>query len=233
VTAEVSALNEGWLRRLIPQPWEPLLRDCDAVERVEAFLDGELAAGRAWQPDASRIFRALSLTSPEEVRAVATAQDPYPGLGVPTGLAFSVPAGERLPQSLRNIFREYQDDLGLPQPAGGDLTWWARSGVLLLNVALTCEPGKAGSHARCGWHEVTGHLLRRLADDRAGIVFLAWGKPALKVVSKLPLEDHQVIESVHPSPLSARRGWFGSRPFSRCNEALAEMGEGPINWQLP
>lgn len=221
------------LRSLVPEPWRPYLDDRGALERVGGFLDRERAEGRLFQPEAGRIFRALELTPPDRVRAIATAQDPYPGAGVPTGLAFSVPADAPLPASLRNIFREYQDDLGLPAPADGDLSNWARQGVLLLNASLTCEPGRAGSHARCGWQALTGALLERLAAERRGLVFLCWGRPAVALTKGLPLSGHRVITSPHPSPLSAYRGWFGSRPFSRCNAALVEMGEAPIDWRLP
>lgn len=219
------------LLALAPEPWRPYLDD-RALRAAGDFLTRERAQGRAFQPDEQSIFRALELTPPDRVRAIITAQDPYPGAGVPTGLAFSVPAGAPLPASLRNIFREYQDDLGLPAPASGDLSAWARNGVLLLNASLTCEVGRAGSHAR-GWQAMTGALLARLAVEQRGLAFVCWGRHARALIAGLTLDNHRVIESPHPSPLSSYRGWFGSRPFSRCNAALVEMGRSPIDWALP
>jgi uracil-DNA glycosylase len=220
------------LRDRVPDAWQPLLADCEALAEVTRFLEREQEDGRAFQPGLDRVFRALELVAPDDVRAVATAQDPYPGVGVPTGVAFSVPETEPLPASLKNIFRELQADLGLPRPSTGDLTPWAQQ-ILMLNAALTCEPGKAGSHARSGWHDVTRHLLSRLVERRGDLVFLCWGRPALRLVQSLDVPARQIVESAHPSPLSAHRGWFGSRPFTRCNTRLQQFGQHPIDWRLP
>lgn len=220
------------LRERMPEPWQDLLSDPTALDRVQAFLEQEMDHGRFFQPGPERIFRALEMTAPEQVKVVITAQDPYPGEGIPTGLAFSVADGVALPQSLRNIYREYAEDLGHPIPDHGDLSAWARQGVLLLNAALTCQVGQAGSHSRCGWHEVTSQLLSGLREQNPDVVFLCWGRPALTLAQRLDIPDSQLLSSAHPSPLSARRGFFGSRPFSSVNRKLSDLGSGSIDWRL-
>lgn len=220
------------LRERMPAPWRRMLTDPSSLDRVEAFLAQEAAQGHCVQPGSERIFRALELVEPEQVKVVITAQDPYPGAGVPTGLAFSVADDAALPQSLRNIYREYSEDLGYPIPRHGDLSPWARQGVLLLNAALTCRVGQAGSHSRCGWHEVTSQLLSGLYEQNPGLVFLCWGRPALRLAERLDIPGSQLLASAHPSPLSARRGFFGSRPFSSANRMLAGMGAESIDWRL-
>jgi uracil-DNA glycosylase len=214
----------------VPEPWRPYV-DLAALRGVEGFLSGEVAAGRRIQPLKAQVFRALDLVAPDDVRVVLCGQDPYPGLGVPMGLAFSVPPDAPVPGSLKNLFTELHEDLGLPAPATGDLTPWASHGMLLLNASLTVRPGEPGSHGKAGWPAVTFELLRRLASERDGIVFLALGRAAQGVVAKLPLDGHRVVEAAHPSPLSVR-AFRGSRIFSRTDAALAELGRPPFDWHL-
>jgi uracil-DNA glycosylase len=214
----------------VPEPWRPYV-DLAALRGVEGFLSGEVAAGRRIQPLKAQVFRALDLVAPDDVRVVLCGQDPYPGLGVPMGLAFSVPPDAPVPGSLKNLFTELHEDLDLPAPATGDLTPWASHGMLLLNASLTVRPGEPGSHGKAGWPAVTFELLRRLASERDGIVFLALGRAAQGVVAKLPLDGHRVVEAAHPSPLSVR-AFRGSRIFSRTDAALAELGRPPFDWRL-
>jgi uracil-DNA glycosylase len=214
----------------VPAPWRPYA-DLEALRGVEDFLSGEVAAGRRIQPLKAQVFRALDLVAPDDVRVVLCGQDPYPGPGVPMGLAFSVPPEAPVPGSLKNLFTELHDDLGLPAPPTGDLSPWAAHGMLLLNASLTVRPGEPGSHGKAGWPAVTFELLRRLASERQGIVFLALGRAAQGVVAKLPLDGHRVVEAAHPSPLSVR-AFRGSRIFSRTDAALAELGRSPFDWRL-
>lgn len=221
------------LLELLPSTWQPLLgvEGESALAQVGKFLDAEEQAERSFQPQAERLFRALTLTPPLAVRCVLTGQDPYPTPNVPTGLSFDVGPTAPLSGSLRNIFREFVEDTLLPRPSSGDLTPWTEH-CLLLNAALSCQPGVAGSHDKCGWHGVTQALLTGLTAINPDIVFLCWGARALSMVQKLPPVG-RVIASAHPSPLSAHRGFFGSRPFTRTNKTLIEFGREPINWQLP
>lgn len=177
-------------------------------------------------PEADR-FRALSLTPPDRTRVVILGQDPYPTPGHANGLAFSVAPGVALPKSLRNIYRELDDDIG-SVPTDGDLTPWAEQGVLLLNTALSVPSGQASGHATLGWGKLTEQVLARLSDRPRA--FILWGKHAQGFRPCIPGEGHLFIESPHPSPLSAHRGFFGTRPFSRVNNWLAAKGERPIRW---
>ncbi len=172
-----------------------------------------------------QVFRA----DPKSVRAVIVGQDPYPNPGDAIGLAFAVPAGQKRPQSLKNVFQELSDDLGIPVSPEANLLTWADRGVLLLNTSLTTLPHQPGAHSKLGWHEFTLAALEQLASKQP-LVVLAWGNHAKLVVKNLP--EAKVIESAHPSPLSASRGFFGSRPFSRANQALIELGLEPIDWSL-
>ena len=181
-------------------------------------------------PPADQRFAALERIGPDRVRVIILGQDPYPTPGHANGLAFSVSAGTPLPRSLTNIFRELAEDVG-GAPPDGDLSGWADQGVLLLNTALSTPPGQAGGHARLGWHRLTEQVLGRLSDrPRAAIL---WGNHARRYAAHLGGGPHLIVESAHPSPLSARRGFFGSRPFSRVNEWLAARGEAPIDWARP
>lgn len=225
MTAAVNQIVEaGWARAL-----EPVT---DQVTAAGRFLRAEIAAGRRYLPAGPNILRAF--TQPfDQVRVLIVGQDPYPTPGHAVGLSFSVEPGVRpLPRSLANIFREYSDDLGLPTPSSGDLSPWAGRGVLLLNRVLTVEPGRPGSHRGKGWEEVTEQAIRALvARDGEPLVAILWGRDARTL--RPMLGDVPCIESAHPSPMSADRGFFGSRPFSRTNRALEELGGDPIDWTLP
>lgn len=184
----------------------------------------------AFPPPALR-FRALNLLAPEQVRVVIVGQDPYHGAGEANGLAFAVSDGCKMPPSLRHIFQELADDLQCPPPMSTELLGWAQQGVLLLNTALSVSPDQPGSHAKLGWQKVTDALIRALGKAEKPRAFVLWGKHA---EAKLPLIDvsagHFVLTSPHPSPFSARKGFFGSKPFSRVNAWLACQGEMPIAW---
>lgn len=215
----------GWGRLPVFAPGGP-------AARAAAAADAERAAGHVVAPSPERFLAALALTPPETVRVVILGQDPYPTPGHANGLAFSYVGPPPLPRSLGNIYRERQDDLGMAPSSSGDLTEWARQGVLLLNTALTVREGasKAGSHLALGWGAVTDAIVAHVSESRPHVVFLLWGAPAQ---ARRPLIDesrHLVIASAHPSPLSARRGFFGSKPFSRANEWLAAKGESPVTW---
>lgn len=187
-----------------------------------------LAAAPGWQPEAGRIFRALELTPRDSVRAVILGQDPYPTPGRAQGLAFAFPPGQPPRDSLRNILAELQADTGIAR-GDGDLSGWARQGVLLLNTALTVPLGGANGHKGWGWEALTAQVLQATAADGPR-AFLLWGAPAQKLCAALPRNGHLFVESPHPSPLSAYRGFFGSRPFSRVNDWLASRGEPPVDW---
>lgn len=223
----------------IPQSWRPALEPVLArpeMRRLDEWLEAEEAAGRTVYPSRGSRLRAFELTPLGAVRVVILGQDPYHGPGQAMGLAFSVPPATRPPPSLANIFKELEADLGLPRPAHGDLSAWARQGVLLLNTCLTVEAGRAGSHARCGWDAVTTAALTAVAERAEPTVFVLWGGHAQARAAAIPaLKEggpHLVIGSPHPSPLSAHRGFFGSRPFSRANVFLEATGRGAIDWQL-
>lgn len=217
----------------LPQTWRE--RAALAPGVLEALLTRTAAArltAPVYPPEGS-LFRALELTPPERVRAVILGQDPYHGPGQAMGLAFSVPAGVPLPPSLRNIFRELEDDTGVQPPRSGDLTAWAERGVLLLNPVLTVEGGKANSHADWGWQAVTDAILAALSALPQPIACVLWGAHAQK---KAPLlqsgAPRLLLRAPHPSPLSSYRGFFGSRPFSQINAFLTAHGEPPIDWTL-
>ncbi|MDO5656942.1 MAG: uracil-DNA glycosylase [Paracoccus sp. (in: a-proteobacteria)] len=185
-------------------------------------------AGQDWLPGPMAIFRALELTPPEAARVVILGQDPYPTPGHADGLAFSVTRDTALPRSLSNIFKEMRDDLG-HAPPHGDLSHWADQGVLLLNTALSVPPAQAGAHAGWGWAGLARQAVARAQTHRP-LAFILWGAHAQKALAGLPRAKDLVVASPHPSPLSARRGFFGSRPFSRVNAWLAARGEVPIDW---
>ena len=178
-------------------------------------------------------LKALELTPLEKVKVVILGQDPYHGPGQAMGLSFSVPEGVKLPPSLRNIYKELAADLGVDAPASGDLTGWARQGVLLLNNTLTVEQGQAGSHAGRGWDAITDACVAAVAARDVPSVFILWGSHAqakAKRIAGLKTGPHLVVESPHPSPLSAHRGFFGSKPFSRANDFLTQHGRGKVDW---
>ncbi|MXP29367.1 uracil-DNA glycosylase [Porphyrobacter algicida] len=222
----------------IPESWraalEPVLATPES-RQLGGWLRAEEQAGKTIYPPRGCRLRALELTPLDDVKVVILGQDPYHGPGQAMGLSFSVPGGVRLPPSLINITKELESDLGIPRRRSGDLTGWARQGVLLLNNTLTVEAGRAGSHARHGWEAITDAAVAAVAARNAASVFILWGSHAqAKAVRIAGLEDgrHLVLRSPHPSPLSAHRGFFGSKPFSRANAFLATHGRGTIDWTL-
>lgn len=220
------------LAELVAPDWAEALADVqDDIAAVGAFLRSEIAAGHSYLPDGPNILRAF--TQPlADVRVLIVGQDPYPTPGHPVGLSFSVAPDVRpLPPSLGNMFRELNDDLGIPPSPHGDLSAWAGQGVLLLNRVLTVRAGVSASHRGKGWERVTEQAIRALVDRGGPLVAILWGRDAQTL--KPMLGDVPFVESAHPSPLSASRGFFGSRPFSRVNALLVEQGAEPIDWQLP
>lgn len=217
----------------IPAGWPKLQgeRDREYFGALERFLAREYREHTVYPPR-EEIFRGLELTPFRKVRVVLLGQDPYHGEGQAHGLAFSVRPGVTKPPSLRNLLRELHDDTGAPIPEDGTLTPWARRGVLLLNTVLTVREGEPGSHAGRGWERFTDAVLGRVAAKRNRVVFLLLGNHAQKKARSVNLSGHAVIEAPHPSPLSARRGFFGSRVFSRTNELLEEADREPMDWTL-
>jgi uracil-DNA glycosylase len=214
--------------------WNPILRD--ELEKLywadlQRFVADERARHAVYPPK-DEVFAALHLTPLAEVKVVILGQDPYHGPGQAHGLCFSVRAGVRPPPSLRNIFTELHADLGIDPPADGDLTSWARQGVLLLNTTLTVRAHEAASHQRKGWETFTDRVLEAVDAQPRTVVFILWGASARRKRALIDTSRHVVIESPHPSPLSAHRGFFGSRPFSRANEALVAAGREPVDWRL-
>ncbi|MTH65018.1 uracil-DNA glycosylase [Paracoccus shanxieyensis] len=207
----------------VPQAWADLAFFHDDWPKIAARL-----ADQDWLPGADRVFAALALTPPDAARVVLLGQDPYPTPGHANGLAFSVTPDTALPRSLKNIYAEMRDDLGAAPP-NGDLAHWARQGVLLLNTSLSVLPGQAGVHAKWGWDRLARQAVARAQAQRP-LAFILWGGHAQKALAGLPRDCDLVIESAHPSPLSARRGFFGSRPFSRVNDWLTARGEAEIDW---
>ncbi|MGZ4511074.1 MAG: uracil-DNA glycosylase [Mycobacterium sp.] len=218
-------VEEGWAAALQPV--------ADRVAEMGQFLRAEIAAGRRYLPAGPNVLRAFTFPF-ENIRVLIVGQDPYPTPGHAVGLSFSVAPDVRpLPRSLANIFDEYAADLGHPQPSCGDLTPWAERGVMLLNRVLTVRPSNPASHRGKGWEAVTECAIRALAARSQPMVAILWGRDASTLKPILADGNSVAIESPHPSPLSASRGFFGSRPFSRANELLTGMGADPIDWRLP
>ncbi len=218
-----EVVEAGWARAL--EPVAPVIAE------MGEFLRAEIAAGRRYLPAGANVLRAF--TQPfHEVRVLIVGQDPYPTPGHPVGLSFSVARDVRpIPRSLENIYAELQADLGIPRAAHGDLTPWFEQGVLLLNRVLTVQPGRSGSHRGRGWEQVTARAIEALAARGGPLVAILWGRDAQSLVPMLGPVPY--LASAHPSPLSARSGFFGSRPFSRANELLVRAGGEPIDWALP
>ena len=217
-------INDSWAERLgneFAQPYFSQLTD---------FVRHEYATTTCYPPG-RLIFNAFNLCPFDSVKVVIIGQDPYHEAGLAMGLSFSVPDGVAMPPSLQNIFKEIEGDLGIGVPQSGNLTRWAEQGVLLLNATLTVRAHQAGSHQRHGWERFTDAAISRLSEGRDHLVFILWGGYARSKASLIDRSRHLVLESVHPSPLSANRGgWFGNHHFSRCNEYLAGHGMDPINW---
>lgn len=217
-----------------PTDWRPLLQaetKKDYWRTLIDYVNQERAAGKVF-PKTDDVFKALHLTPYKEVKVVILGQDPYHNDGQAMGLSFSVPDGTQLPPSLVNIYKELQDDLGIDTPKSGDLTKWAERGVLLLNAVLTVRAHQAASHQGKGWEDFTDAVLKAVNDKEEHVVFILWGGFARKKKVLIDATKHTVIESAHPSPLSAYAGFFGSKPFSKANSALEAHGQTPIDWSL-
>ena len=220
------------LEEIIDPGWAEALRPvAGRITEAGDFLRAEIAAGRSYLPAGDHVLRAFKQPF-GDVRVLIVGQDPYPTPGHPVGLSFSVAPGVRpIPRSLMNIFREYGADLGYPPPSTGDLTPWAERGVLLLNRVLTVQPGKPGSHRGKGWEAVTEQAISALAARSVPMVAILWGRDARNLAPLLG--GVPMVESAHPSPMSADQGFFGSRPFSRASEHLVRQGGEEIDWKLP
>jgi ATP-dependent DNA helicase PIF1 len=225
--------TDNWLYTSIPAGWRSTLEPCQ-----EKLLElSTLLAKKEFLPSKEHIWRALELTAIESIKVVILGQDPYPGAGNAHGLAFSVlPDVKKIPASLQNIYKELVSDVGFTKPSHGNLESWANQGVFLLNTVLTVEEGAPQSHSKIGWEEITDQIIRSIAAKSEKIIFVLWGKSAQAKKKLLQLyldkNSHRVLESAHPSPLSAHRGFFNSKPFSTINGVLGEMGKGTINWQI-
>ena len=216
-------IEESWKRELAEE-WEK-----DYFVRLTQFVREEYATKQIFPPG-RQIFAAFNSTPFHEVKVVILGQDPYHDVGQANGLCFSVNAGIQFPPSLRNIFKEIESDIGTPVPQSGDLSRWAKQGVLLLNATLTVEAHRAGSHQRHGWEQFTDSVIAHLAEHRDNLVFILWGSYAIGKGAFIDRNRHLVLTSVHPSPLSAHRGFFGNHHFSRTNQYLIEHGKTPIEW---
>ena len=218
----------------LPGAWQPLLAEETEMpyfRELRGFVDEERRHHPVYPPE-DEVFTALRLTPYDDVRVLVLGQDPYHGPGQAHGLAFSVRPGVRPPPSLANMYRELRDDVGCPVAKTGSLVPWAQQGVLLLNAVLTVRAGEANSHKNRGWERFTDAVIRRVNEKRERVVFVLWGGYAAKKLALVDTARHVVVQSAHPSPLSARRGFFGSRPFSRINAALREAGRKEIDWCL-
>ena len=201
----------------------------DYYQELQAFVQKRRAEVRVF-PKEKNVFNALELTSFESVKVVILGQDPYHGFGQAHGLSFSVQKGIPLPPSLKNIYKELQEDIGGDLPTEGDLSHWAKQGVLLLNTVLTVEEGNANSHKGKGWERLTNRLIESLNELNHPVIFILWGKPAQDKEKLIINPNHVILKAPHPSPLSAYRGFFGSKPFSRVNDILIQQGQTPIRW---
>ncbi|MCZ8532150.1 uracil-DNA glycosylase [Psychrobacillus psychrodurans] len=214
--------------------WKDVLREEQEkpyFKKLQLFLDKEYATKTIF-PARNEIGSAFKITAYNNVKVVILGQDPYHGNGQAHGMSFSVKPGVRIPPSLRNMLKELEDDLGCPFPNNGYLEKWAKQGVLLLNTVLTVRTGAANSHKGMGWETYTDAVIQKLSDRQKPIIFVLWGKPAQSKIKLIDTEKHMIITAPHPSPLSAHRGFFGSKPYSRINAQLAAWGEQPIDFCL-
>ena len=202
----------------------------DYYQELQAFVQKRRAEVRVF-PEEKNVFNALELTPFESVKVVILGQDPYHGFGQAHGLSFSVQKGIPLPPSLKNIYKELQEDIGGELPTEGDLSHWAKQGVLLLNTVLTVEEGNANSHKGMGWERLTNRLIESLNELNHPVIFILWGKPAQDKEKLITNPSHVILKAPHPSPLSAYRGFFGSKPFSKVNEMLIQQEQTPIRWK--
>lgn len=220
-------LEQSWRELLLPE------FERDYMRSLREFLLREKQQGKVIFPAGDDIFNALNSTPFDQTRVVILGQDPYHGPGQAHGLCFSVRPGVAPPPSLKNIYKEIAADLGIPPTRSGCLQSWAEQGVLLLNAVLTVESGRAASHQRKGWEQFTDRIVALLNERREGLVFLLWGSYAQRKGEIIDRNRHLVLESVHPSPLSASRGFFGNQHFSRANSYLSAHGQTPIDWRVP
>ncbi|MGM0156640.1 uracil-DNA glycosylase [Enterococcus sp. AZ191] len=223
------------MKEIIHNSWQDVL--ADEFEKpyyhlLRDFLKKEYKTQKI-HPDMYHIFEALELTPYEKVKVVILGQDPYHGANQAHGLSFSVQPGVKIPPSLNNIYKELQSDLGIKPVNHGNLVSWAKQGVLLLNTVLTVREGQAYSHRGQGWERLTDTIIEKLNEREQPVVFILWGKPAQEKMKMIDRSKHIILTSSHPSPLSAHRGFLGSKPFSKTNDALLALGEQPIDWQLP
>lgn len=221
-----ARLHPSWMKVMGDEFKKPYM------QKLRTFLKSELEKGHRLFPRAANYFAAFEATPFNKVRIVILGQDPYHGLGQAHGLCFSVQPGVPLPPSLQNIYKELEADLGIPRARTGDLMGWAKQGVLLLNSVLTVRENHAGSHQKQGWEEFTDRAIRELNDRRENLVFVLWGAYAQKKGAFIDRKKHLVIESVHPSPLSASRGFLGSKPFSKINKYLRQHGQPEVDWRV-
>ena len=213
--------------------WDEILAEemqKDYYQELQAFVQKRRAEVRVF-PEEKNVFNALKLTPFESVKVVILGQDPYHGFGQAHGLSFSVQKGTPLPPSLKNIYKELQEDIGGELPIEGDLSHWAKQGVLLLNTVLTVEEGNANSHKGMGWETLTNRLIESLNELKHPVIFILWGKPAQEKEKLITNPNHVLLKAPHPSPLSAYRGFFGSKPFSKVNDILIQQGQTPICWK--
>ncbi|WP_455491138.1 uracil-DNA glycosylase [Granulicatella sp.] len=213
--------------------WNEILEEemkKDYYQELQAFVQKRREEVRVF-PEEKNVFRALELTPFESVKVVILGQDPYHGFGQAHGLSFSVQKGIPLPPSLKNIYKELQEDIGGGLPTEGDLSHWAQQGVLLLNTVLTVEEGNANSHKGKGWERLTNRLIESLNELNHPVIFILWGKPAQDKEKLITNPSHVILKAPHPSPLSAYRGFFGSKPFSKVNDILIQQGQTPICWK--
>lgn len=221
------------LKTKIHKSWQKHLHgefNANYMNLLEKFLQSEINSGKEIYPEANEYFFALDTTPLDKVKVVILGQDPYHGPGQAHGLCFSVLEGMKLPPSLKNIYKELETDLAVPISKNGDLTSWAEQGVLLLNSVLSVEKEKAGSHQKKGWETFTDRVIEVVNENRDHVVFILWGAYAQKKAAFVDRKKHLVLESVHPSPLSSHRGFFGSKPFSKANAFLRKKGIKEIDW---
>lgn len=233
------AVETGWdkgLSGLLPSGWRQVLADeffAGYMQSLSDFLCEQASIGKRIYPAREDVFQALALTPMSEVKVVILGQDPYHGPGQAHGLSFSVPEGVKVPPSLLNIYKELERDLSISRPSHGHLKYWAEQGVLLLNATLSVEQAKAGSHQGQGWERFTDCIIDCLSEQAEGVVFLLWGSYAQKKGARIDQGKHCVLQAVHPSPLSAHRGFIGCGHFSQANRYLIDQGGTPVDWVLP
>ncbi len=215
--------NSSWLRALAPELEKPYF------QKLTKFVEDSYQNDKVF-PAPENIFKAFSLCDYADVKVIILGQDPYHGANQAVGLSFSVPESERLPPSLRNIYKELKSDIARDRGINGNLKDWAKEGVLLLNATLTVSEGKPGSHQTQGWETFSDAVIKHLSEQKENLVFILWGKYAEAKAGLIDKDKHLIITSAHPSPLSAHRGFFGSRPFSKTNEYLKQKGLKPIAW---